>query len=144
TFSKSIRKVDEINNGNWYNSNFDKPHNLTVMANYEVNSRIQIGANFVLTSGAPTSLPTARWEYGGVIMPYYSERNGYRLPTYHRIDVSSTIQLNKKTRTKYTSELNISIYNVYNRKNPFTIYFEPEEQGSYNVKAYALSMFGIV
>lgn len=144
TLSKSKRKIDEINNGNWYNSNFDKPHNFTVMANYELRPRVQVGANFVLTSGAPTSLPTARWEYGGVIMPYYSERNGYRLPTYHRLDVSTTIQLNKKENAKYESELNISIYNIYNRKNPFTIYFEPEEQGSYAVKAYALSMFGII
>ncbi len=112
TLSKSMRKVEEINNGDWYNSNYDKPHNLTVMANYELNSRVHFGANFVLTSGAPTSLPTARWEYGGVIMPYYSERNGYRLPTYHRLDVSTTIQLQKNNNAKYSSELNISVYNV--------------------------------
>ncbi len=144
TLSRSQRKIDEINNGNWYNTSTDKPHNLTLVANYEISKRLSIGANWVYTTGAPTTLPTGRWEYAGVIAPSYSERNGYRLPDYHRLDLSVNYRFNKNDNARFHNELNISCYNVYNRKNPFTIYFEPESRESHKMQAYALSMFGIV
>jgi hypothetical protein len=145
TFSRARRKADAINDGNWYNANYDKPNNFIVVTSYRLSPRVALGANWTYTSGAPITLPTSRWEHAGIIMPGYSERNGYRLPAYHRLDVSTTIQLGKKDRIRGTSnELNISVYNAYHRKNPFTIYFQPETAGSTNMKAYALSMFGIV
>ena len=144
TLSKSQRKIDEINDNNWYNANFDKPHNLSVVLNYDLSKRINLGFNWVYTSGSPITLPTSRWEYAGTIIPGYSERNGYRLPDYHRMDVSATFKLNKDENSKVKNELNVSIFNVYNRKNPFTVYFERESVGSEKTQAYALSMFGIV
>jgi len=144
TLSKSQRKIDEINDNNWYNANFDKPHNLSIVLNYDVSKRINLGFNWVYTSGSPITLPTSRWEYAGTIIPGYSERNGYRLPDYHRMDISATFKLNKDENSKFKNELNVSIFNVYNRKNPFTIYFERESVGSEKTQAYALSMFGIV
>jgi len=145
TLSKVRRKIDEVNENRWYKSNYDKPHNLTLVMNYDAGSRLSFGATFVFTSGAPITLPTGRWEHAGMIMPSYSERNGYRLPNYHRLDLSATVKLNKSiSKPGFKNELNFSIYNVYNRKNPFTIFFTPEEKGSSNMKAYALSMFGIV
>jgi len=143
TASRVRRKIEEVNENRWYNANYDKPHNFTAVVNYELNKRISAGATFVYTTGAPVTLPTGRWEHAGMIMPSYSERNGYRLPNYHRLDLSTTITLNKP-ESKLKNDLNISVYNVYNRKNPFTIFFTPEEQGSNTMKAYALSMFGIV
>jgi hypothetical protein len=143
TASRVRRKIAEVNDNRWYNANYDKPHNFTAVVNYELNKRISAGATFVFTTGAPVTLPTGRWEHAGMIMPSYSERNGYRLPNYHRLDLSATIALNKP-ESKLKNDLNISVYNVYNRKNPFTIFFTPEEQGSNTMKAYALSMFGIV
>lgn len=145
TYSKARRKIENINNDNWYDANYDKPHNLTIVLNYELNSRLNLGATWVYTTGGPVTLPTSRWEYAGMIMPGYSERNGYRLPDYHRLDISATIKLNRTEKISgFSNELNISAYNAYNRKNPFTIFFTPEEKGSNNMKAYALSMFGIV
>lgn len=143
TLSTARRKIEDINNGDWYRSNYDKPHNLVVVASYDLSPRVNIGANWIFTSGAPITLPTGKWEYGNMILPSYSERNGYRLPDYHRLDLSATIQLNKKPR-KFLSEMNISCYNAYNRKNPFTIYFEPDQTDNNTMKAYKLSMFGII
>lgn len=143
TLSKALRRIEEINNYEWYNANYDKPHSFNIMLSYQLWPRVNIGAAWIYTTGAPTTLPTSKWEYYGVIMPGYSERNGYRLPDYHRLDVSTTIRLSKERR-KTLHELNISVFNAYNRKNPFTIYFEPESPGSSNMQAYQLSMFGIV
>ena len=144
TFSHARRKIDEINNNDWYSANYDKPHNFTLVLNQNMGSKLDIGLNWTYTSGAPLTLPTSRWEYGGIIMPGYSERNGYRLPDYHRLDLSATIQLNSGRRSRLNHELNISVYNVYNRKNPFSIYFEKEEGAGNNMGARQLSLFGIV
>ncbi len=144
TFSSTHRKIDEINNGNWYRANYDKPHNFSLILNKDLGRRLDIGLNWVYSSGAPVTLPTGRWEYGGVIMPGYSERNGYRLPDYHRLDLSATMQLGIARERRLNHELNLSIYNVYSRKNPFTIYFEPEEGSTHNMSAKQLSLFGIV
>jgi hypothetical protein len=144
TLSKTQRKIEDINNHNWYSASFDKPHNLTIVLAYHLNETINIGATWIYSTGNPTTLPTGRWEYGGLIMPSYSGRNDYRLPDYHRLDLSVNFNLTKNPEKRVKHELNLSCYNVYNRKNPFTIYFEPEEKGSHNMKAYQLSLFGIV
>ena len=144
TLSTSRRKIEDINQGDWYKSNYDKPHNLVVVAAYDISPRLNIGTNWVFTSGSPITLPTGKWEYGNVIIPSYSERNGYRLPNYHRLDMSATIRLNKKGNSRFHNELNVSCYNAYNRKNPFTIFFEPDKDNANNLKAYKMSMFGAV
>ncbi len=144
TLSSSRRKIDEINNSNWYNANYDKPHNFSLVINRDMNRRLDIGLNWVYSTGAPLTLPTGRWEYGGIIMPGYSERNGYRLPHYHRLDISATLQLSSPENRALNHELNISVYNAYNRKNPFTMYFVAEEGSSHGMGARQLSLFGIV
>ena len=145
TLSKVERQIDEVNEGRWYRAHYDKPHNLTLVVNAEASKRLSFGATVVYTTGAPITLPTGRWEHAGMIMPSYSERNGYRLPDYHRMDLSATIQLNRRAReSRVKSELNISVYNVYNRKNPFTIFFAPDEKDGHTMQAYSLSMFGAV
>jgi hypothetical protein len=143
TFSSARRKIDEINNGNWYRAN-DKPHNFSIVLNQNLGRRLDAGLNWVYSTGAPITLPTGRWEYGGLILPGYSERNGYRLPDYHRLDLSATIQLGNMRERRLNHELNFSVYNVYSRKNPFTIYFEAEEGTTHNMRAKQLSLFGIV
>lgn len=144
TYSKAQRCINGINNDNWYNAGHDKPHNLSVVLAYDITERINIGTAWLYTSGAPVTLPTGKWEHANMTIPSYSERNSYRLPSYHRLDVSVTIQMNKKPDAKIKNELNISCYNVYNRKNPFTIFFEADKENPNRMKAYQMSMFGIV
>lgn len=143
TLSKAQRKINEINNGDWYNANYDKPHNFSIVGTYDINKRLNVGLNWVYTSGAPLTLPTGQWIYQDVTVPAYSERNGYRLPDYHRLDISATYKLNKNENARFKNELNVSIFNAYNRKNPFTVYFERDSETN-KTQAYKLSMFGIV
>jgi hypothetical protein len=144
TYSKASRTINGINNDNPYVAGHDKPHNLSVVLAYNITERINLGLAWLYTSGAPITLPTGKWEHANMTIPAYSDRNTYRLPAYHRLDLSMTIQMNKKPNKKFQNELNISCFNAYNRKNPFTIFFEADEDNPSNMKAYSMSMFGVV
>ncbi|MDF9797925.1 hypothetical protein OKW21_003188 [Catalinimonas alkaloidigena] len=135
TLGKSELKVDGINfgsnrlhrEGNWYPTRFDQRHNLKIAAFYELNERVSLSANFSFLSGTPTTFPTDRFISQGYVIPYISgnERNNFRIPNYHRLDASLTIKnvwRGKKER-KGSDNLVFSIYNLYARQNPFSIYF---------------------
>lgn len=125
TFAKSERKIDEINDGRWYRSPYDKPHNISIVGNYEISPKWTISANWVYASGTPVTYPTGRFLVENSYVPIYSGRNEYRFPDYHRLDLSATCQLSKPG-SKFRSELNFSLYNAYGRKNPWTILFKQE------------------
>ncbi|MDR1895556.1 MAG: TonB-dependent receptor [Prevotellaceae bacterium] len=125
TFAVARRQVDEINNGAWYRSPYDKPHNISVVANYELSRKWSLGANWVFASGMPVTYPTSKYWAEGSYVPLYSGRNEYRNPAYHRLDVSATVKLSKPT-AKFKSDLNFSLYNAYGRKNPWMITFSQE------------------
>ena len=116
TFSRSLRQVAGINNGAQYASNYDRPHQLTLIGNYKINSRWSVASNFVLSSGTPITYPEGKYDYEGLVVPSYSLRNQDRLPTYHRLDISATLHGKRGNWI-------LGIYNVYNRLNPATIYF---------------------
>lgn len=122
TIAHARRQVDEINKGEWYKSPYDKPHNISIVANYELSSRWSFGANWVFASGTPVTYPTGKYLIEGSYVPIYSGRNEYRYPAYHRLDVSATVKLSKPD-SKIKSELNFSLYNAYGRKNPWMITF---------------------
>ena len=135
TLGKSEMKVDGINygtnqknrEGNWYASRFDQRHNLKIAAFYDINKRISLSSNFSFMTGTPSTFPTDRITVAGYVIPYISgsERNNFRIPNYHRLDVAVTfnnIWRGKKGRTG-EDNLVVSIYNVYAQKNPFSIYF---------------------
>ncbi|MDH6305037.1 hypothetical protein M2459_001774 [Parabacteroides sp. PF5-5] len=126
TLSKSRRQVDDINNGKWYRSPYDKPHNISVVANYELSSKWTISGNWVYASGTPVTYPTGRFQIGESYIPIYSGRNEYRYPAYHRLDLSATCQLSKPGK-RFKHELNFSLYNAYGRKNPWMITFQQED-----------------
>jgi hypothetical protein len=144
TLSRSERKINGISNNHYYRAKYDKPHNLSVVAIYEINQRWSLSSNFTYSSGVTTTFPNSRFEYMGVIVPYNStgERNNYRLPSYHRLDLSATYKF--KTRGRYESELIISLYNVYARKNAYTIYFRQNEDDHRKTEAVRLSILGSV
>lgn len=131
TIAKTELKVDGINDKEWYPTRYDQTHNFKIAAFYEINRRISVSSNFTFLSGTPTTYPNSKYVIqGSYVIPHNNddERNNVRIPNYHRLDVSTTIELGKLVKNKrYNSELVISIYNLYSRRNPFSIYFTQED-----------------
>lgn len=134
TIGKTELKVDGINQGNWYPTRFNQLHNLKAAAFYELSKRWSISANFVFTSGTPTTFPTSRYMQQGILIPYnaFESRNNVNLPDYHRLDISfrlegKSVKRNGKER-KNSDYWVFSLYNVYARRNPFSIYFSQTDQ----------------
>lgn len=127
TLSKAERKFPDINKGKVYASVYDKPHNFSIVGNYALTPRWNISATWVYTTGAPVTFPSGKYYYENEAIPIYTERNGYRMPDYHRMDLSVTLKSKIKPNKRFKSDLNLSIYNLYNRHNAWMIYFGPDE-----------------
>lgn len=133
TFAKSERKIDVINDGNWYNATWDKTHDISLVMAYDLNKRISFSGNWVYATGRAVTLPTGKYEYNGLTVPVYSDRNAERMPAYHRADIGFTLRNKDKEGRKLFWDLNTSVYNVYNRHNAYAINFvedpdNPEKQ----------------
>lgn len=122
TLSKAESKIPGINLGKTFAASHDRRHNLSVNASYEINNRISLGSNFVYGTGRPFTLPVGRYEIEDYNLNYYTGRNEYQLPDFHRLDLSINIRPKKNIGKKYETNWTIAVYNAYNRKNPFTIY----------------------
>lgn len=144
TWSRSFREIKEINDGQEYVSPYDRPHNVSVVLSYNLKGRLIFGINWVYSTGSPVTFPTGGAWYQGVRIPVYSDRNTYRLPDYHRMDFSLTYRGKDKPERKWSGELNLSIYNVYNRKNTWVINFEQEPDDPTQLYAEKTYLFGIV
>ncbi|MAY83042.1 MAG: hypothetical protein CMP59_02830 [Flavobacteriales bacterium] len=144
TISRSERKVKGINNDDWYPSRFDRLHNLSVVGSYEYNDKWSFSANFVFSSGTPATFPTNRYEVQGIVLPHNvnNSRNNYRIPAYHRLDISATLVPRKNENRKIQGEWVFSIYNVYNRRNPFAIFFEQDPDQVNRTRAIRYSVIG--
>lgn len=130
TLSRAERTIPGINEGKTYLAPFDKTHDLSLVFNYRITPQLIASLNFVYYTNNPITFPTGRFEYGGIIAPVYSDRNSYRLDEYHRMDLGLTYKFKGKPGRRLKSELNISVYNLYNRHNPWTINFAQEEYDS--------------
>ena len=132
-----------INNGAWYNSVFDKLHNIAITSAYNLNEKWSFGANFVLQTGQPVTYPVGQYEYLGIIVPSYGLRNENRLPAYHHLDLAATLTPRKNKDREWKGEWVFSIYNLYNRKNAASINFRQNTDTGTN-EAVKTSIFGIV
>lgn len=132
-----------INNEEWYKTPYDKVHDLSVTASYELSPKWNFGAIFALQSGRPVTYPNGYYEYQGINVPSYSLRNENRLPAYHHLDVSATYIPKPQKKKGWQSEWVFSIYNLYNRKNAASISFRQNEDSGRN-EAVRLSIFGII
>ncbi len=122
TWSKTERDVPQVNNDQPFLANYDRRNVLNVVATYEFNDQWSFGGNFTYSTGRPLTVPAGRYEYEDYQVDYITERNGYSLPDFHRMDLSATyVPRNNKNR-KWQSSWSFSIYNVYSRKNAFTVY----------------------
>jgi len=140
TLAWSKTRIDGINNGNWYDANNDRRHDINIVAAYKLSDRWTINAAWVFNSGQAFTAPSSKYQIIDNWIYYYAERNGYRAPDYHRLDVSASWS---KRGEKVTREWVFGIYNLYNRYNPFLINFEDSDNGA-RTRAIQYSLFGIV
>lgn len=132
-----------IKNGDWYKTNFDKPHEVTITGSYDLNENWDLNANIIYQTGLATTFPNAQYEYEDVNIPVYGARNEDRLPSYHRLDLSATYYPKKNKSRKLQSSWNFGIYNVYNRQNAYSISFRENMDTGRN-EAVRLTLFGII
>ncbi|NER13470.1 TonB-dependent receptor [Leptobacterium flavescens] len=132
-----------INNGDWYKTPYDRTHDISFTGNYKLNDKWSFGANFAFQTGRPVTYPNGQFQYNGLSIPTYSDRNADRLPAYHRLDLSATLTPRKNRNRKWQGEWVFSIYNVYNRSNAASISFGQNEDIGVN-EATRTSIFGII
>jgi len=144
TYSRAFRVIPEINNGNRYNAPYDKPHTLNVVANYDFTNRISASATWVYATGLPVTLPTGRAIIGNAIIPIYSNRNAYRMPDYHRLDLSVSLKGKDKPGKKWHGEWNLSVYNAYNRHNAWSINFTHDSSDPNVTYAEKTYLFAVI
>ena len=124
TLSRAERQVTGINRGNWYPSNYDKPHDLSLVLNFQANRRNTFTLNFNYSTGRPATPPVGRYQAdNGLIIPVYAERNQLRIPDYHRLDIAYTLGQGHDRTKKFKTSWTFSLYNVYGRRNAFSVFF---------------------
>jgi hypothetical protein len=144
-FSYSERKFDEINNGLWFPAKYDRRHEINVVSAYTINARWDVSVAFVYASGNAMTIPEQKYFIEGSVLNEYGRTNSFRMPAYHRMDLSLTYHL--RARHLLESNLNFSVFNVYNRANPFLLFFEVKgDLQHYNleVSARQVSIFPIL
>ncbi len=147
SYSRSLIQLDSqfdeerVNNGNFFPTNYDKPHDLTAVLNYKFTERYSFSANFTYQTGRPITYPTGKFIFQGAEFLTYSNRNQFRIPDYYRLDIGINIEGNHKIKKFAHSFWNISVYNVLGRNNPYSVFFQTNENG--NVEAYQSSIFSV-
>ncbi len=139
------QKFNSINEGKWYDAKYDRRHDLNILCAYKVNNQIEIAGVFIFASGNKATLPVGRYWLMGSISNDYEGVNNYRMPVYHRLDLSLNYHL--KSKLFKESTLNFSLVNVLNRSNPYFIYYSIKEgKGKYDldIKAHQVSLFPIL
>lgn len=146
TYSRTFIKInsqfidEKVNNGQYFPTNFDKPHEVSAVLNYKFTKRYSLSSNFVYQSGRPITYPIGSYEYNGLEYTLYSDRNKFRIPDYYRLDIGFNIEGNHKIKKLTHSFWNISVYNVLGRNNPYSIFFVTTNG---EIKAYKTSIFSV-
>jgi hypothetical protein len=145
TYSRTFLKVDDpvtgeqINRGQWYAANYDKPHDLTVIGNYRFNHRVSASLNVTYSTGRPITLPLGKFEHAGGTRVIYSDRNAFRIPDFFRSDLSVNLDGNHKLNQLFHNSWTFGVYNLTGQKNAYSVYYASEKQ---LIKGYKLSIFG--
>ena len=141
TYSRAFRTIKDINLGKEYISPYDRPHNISIVMNYEFNKYFDVSATWVYNTGQPTTYPYGKYTIDGVTYSIYNgERNKSRYPDYHRLDLSATLKCRK--RKNWQGEWNFSVYNAYGRKNTWAVIFIPQEDNT--IKTQQISLFSVI
>jgi hypothetical protein len=145
TYSRTLARVNDpntseiINRGEYYPSNYDKPHDFTLISNYRFSQRFSTSLNFTYSTGRPITLPIAKYYDGSAQRVLYSDRNQYRVPDYYRVDFAMNIEGNHKVNKLAHSSWTVAVYNLTGRKNPYSIYFKSDKN---KIRGYKMSVFG--
>jgi hypothetical protein len=142
TLSKTKRQFPDINGGSVFLAKQDRPHNIALVGMYALNPKITLSATWIFISGNVVTFPSGRYLVDGNIVPYYTERNGYRMPDYHRLDLGLTWQ--RKKTERFESNWSFSVYNVYGRSNAYAINFQQDPNDPAKMQAVQLSLFRFV
>ncbi|WP_371414515.1 TonB-dependent receptor domain-containing protein [Flavobacterium sp. YO12] len=146
TYSRSLIRLnsqfneEKVNDGKFFASNFDKPHDFSAVLNYRITKRYSFSSNFIYQTGRPITYPVGKYDYGNAQYTVYSDRNKFRIPDYYRLDVGLNIEGNHKIKKLTHSFWNISVYNVLGRNNPYSVFFVTDKG---QIKAYKTSIFSV-
>jgi hypothetical protein len=139
TLSRTERKINGVNNFNWYPATQDQTHNIAIVAMYQAGKKWTLGSDFVYNTGNAVTWPSGKYSVNGRTVFLYTERNGYRMPSYNRLDISATLTT-KKTK-KFEGSWTFSVYNAYGRENPYFIQFQDDPANPQKTQAVQYSLF---
>lgn len=142
TLSKTERKIDGISNNEWYNARQDRTHDISVVSTYQLNKKWTLSGNWVYYTGNAITFPAGKYTVNNQVVFYYTERNGYRMPAYHRLDLGATCVLKQTKKT--LSELSFSVYNAYGRENAYTIEFRQSKSDPTRTEAVQTALFKFI
>jgi hypothetical protein len=146
TLSRSERTIAGINDGRTFLAPFDRTHNLSIVAMFDLNERHSFSANWIFYTGQAVTFPTGRAIINGISLPVFGDRNAHRMPNYHHLDISYTIRSRPNPERRWSYDWNFGLFNVYSRRNPWVINFREERQGGDSVRRFAemTYLFGII
>jgi hypothetical protein len=139
TLSKTERQINGINNGQWYNAKQDRTHDLSIVGIYTFSPRWTFSGTFVYTTGNAVTFPTGKYVLNDMVMYQYGSRNADRMPATHRLDISATYE--RLARRRWQSSWSFGLYNVYGRRNPFSITFKENKNNPQKIDAVQTSLF---
>ena len=141
TLSRTRTRIDGINEGRWYDASNDRRNDLNITAIYRFNPKWSVSGSWVYASGQPLTAPDVKYQLNGETVYYYSQRNGYKTPCTHRLDLSATYTHHGK---RLTSQVDFGFYNVYSRLNPYIVYFEDDPDSPSGTRAVMQALFGLL
>jgi hypothetical protein len=139
TIARTEKKIDGINNGKYYRAKQDRTHDISIVGIYEISKKWTVSATWVYYTGNAVTFPSGKYEINGQVVNYYTERNGYRMPAYHRLDIGATWQTRKTE--KFESSWSFSCYNVYGRRNAYSITFQQDPDDATKTQAVQTTLF---
>jgi hypothetical protein len=142
TLSRTELKIDGVNNSNWYPARQDRTHDISIVGIYQAGKKWTLSATWVYYTGNAVTFPSGKYQVDGQTAFYYTERNGYRMPAYHRMDVAATLQ-GKKTK-KFESSWTFSVYNLYGRENAYSIVFQNDPNDPEKTQALQYALFRFI
>jgi carboxypeptidase-like protein/TonB-dependent receptor-like protein len=142
TLSKTEKKIDGINNNQWYPARQDRTNEIAIVSSYQLNAKWIVSANWVFYTGDAVTFPAGKYRVNDQTVFYYTERNGYRMPNYHRLDLGATWTLKQKKR--WSSELVFSLYNAYGRENAYTITFRDNKDDPGKTEVVQVALFKFI